>query len=583
MLNNNDSKLDKYLNSHQENISSSFVNNKIKFNSIFNIFSKGKSSLNYEQVIIILLVSITIFAIKLALSYNLLMSNFISIKIFSKNFDLVSFLGKNILYFKLFYIILSFYFIIYYVSKLYTFFNKLSKYHIKSKEDKKDSFIKLGLMEKNEILIPIKGLYQNLMITGSIGSGKTSGAITNILDGLLKNNFTGLVIDVKGNFFDIVKKVAHKYNIEDKIVKISLDSEFEYNPICNNISNFEKVNDMKKILRELSNGNETEPFWIDKATSYIQDFLNLLNYSDKEQNFYELYKIVNKEGYLENIIKIVKENILKNKYTDSDLFILENSINNVVNEYLKLDERTFRIINAEITRLTSVFVNDYNIYEKFCSGTTKLDFSKNIYVLSLNYGKNKNLTKIMATYLKFDFQRYVLSNSSKTTTFFIADEYQEIANFEDAHFFSLSREYKCINVISMQSYSSLRNALNSENTSNVIMQNFVNKIWFRNDDVYTIEQIIKQIGKITKKIKSTSYSQSGQNTRYNAITKTFKDYKSGISKSFSYNEKEEYLFNEKYFSLDLNTFEAVCVFSDGNKVRLYERVIVKRWGSDNEN
>lgn len=586
LLNNNGSKLDKYLDNHQENIPSNFESSKYRTNFVFKFFSKSKTSLKYKQICTILLVSVTIFAIKLAFSYNSLNSNFISIKIFSKNFDLVSFLGENIIYFKIYYFILSLYIIIYLVFKGFSCYNNFIKYYDNKKfnEKEKENYIKLGVMDDKKVYIPIDGLYQNLIITGSIGSGKTSSAITNILDGLLKNNFKGLIIDVKGNFYKTVEDIAKKYTMQDRLIKISFDSEYEYNPIFGtNISNFERVNDIKKILREFSNSNESEPFWLDKATSYIQDFLNLIDYSSRPKNFYEIYKMVNKDGYLNELIKEVKENILKNKYLDSELFVLENSINNITNEYLKLDDRTFGIIKAEITRLTNVFVNDYNIYEKFCKGTTEMDFSKNIYVLSLNYGTNKNLTKIIATYLKFDFQRFVLSNNKKNNTFFLADEYQEIANLEDSHFFSLSREYKCVNVVAMQSYSSLKNSLNNENASNVIIQNFVNKIWFRNDDVYTIGQIIKQIGKIQKEIKSISYSQSGQNTKYNAFTKTFKDYKSGMSKTFNYNKKEDYLFNEKYFSLDLKTFEAVCAFSDGNKVKLYERVIFKRWGSDNEN
>lgn len=583
LLNSDNGKLDKYISNHQENIAGNLVNNKKKvvfFNSSFSI---DKASLNYKLIFKIMLVNIALFAIKVAISYKFLSSNFISIKIFSKNLDLVYLFGHNIIYFKFFYLFLSLYFIIFITQKIFIFYSKFNLRKENLNYAKNDEKIYVGKYNDEKFYVDIKGLYQNLMITGSIGSGKTSSAISNILDGLIKNKLSGLIIDVKGNFYDRVLNIAKKYNFENKIIKISLDSNFLYNPLLNeNISNFEKSQDIKKILNEISNSNESEPFWLDKASSYIQDFLNFMDFYECTKNFYELHKLVNNEEYLFEKIEEIKENVLKNKYDEEKLFILNTSINNIKYEYLKLDERTIGIIRAEITRITSVFVNDYEIYNKFCKGINALNFNSNIYVLSLNFGKYRNLTKVISTYLKFEFQRFVLMNGNRNT-FFLADEYQEIANAEDAHFFSLSREYNCINVISMQSYTSLRNAIRNDNASNVIIQNFINKIWFRNDDIYTIEQIIKYGGKILKENKGTSYTQNGQNTRYNAFTNNFKNYKSGISKSLTYNLKEDYKFNEKMFSLDLNTFEAVCTFSDGNKVKLYEKVLFKRWGSDDEN
>lgn len=47
----------------------------------------------------------------------------------------------------------------------------------------------------------------------------------------------------------------------------------------------------------------------------------------------------------------------------------------------------------------------------------------------------------------------------------------------------------------MQSYSSLVNSLLDEHLADVIIQNFVNKIWFRNDDYFTIQRIISILGK----------------------------------------------------------------------------------------
>lgn len=105
--------------------------------------------------------------------------------------------------------------------------------------------------EKN-VVINSSGLYQNILITGSIGSGKTSSAIVPILNELLSSSVYGLVIDVKGNFINTVNKIASIHNLQEKIVEISLENDFKYNPLASNISNFEMAARLKNILTLIS-------------------------------------------------------------------------------------------------------------------------------------------------------------------------------------------------------------------------------------------------------------------------------------------------------------------------------------------
>ena len=124
--------------------------------------------------------------------------------------------------------------------------------------------------------------------------------------------------------------------------------------------------------------------------------------------------------------------------------------------------------------------------------------SGKIVVLNMNINEYRNLSKIIATYLKLDFQTEVLrqlsnKNINPHPVAFISDEYSEYASATDANFFSQSRESKCINIVSTQSYTSLLNALNNKYTVEVIVQNLVNKLWFRSDDTFTIEDAQKQL------------------------------------------------------------------------------------------
>lgn len=567
---NQGSKLDSYV--KRKNLTN-ITDNYVKHNNIN--LTRFKSPVWYKQVVYTLLVSANIIAIKIAFTYNFLSCSFYNIKIMGKQIDLVSSLGK---YFQI-------YKIIYYLS--FSFFTIYISYYIIAKivKDKKEDILDvenkvyLGSDENNKPVYIVKdGLYQNILITGSIGSGKTSSAVTNILDYFLKNNIYGLILDVKGNYINTVNKVAEKYSKKGKVITISLDSNFYYNPLDKpDVTPLQLAHTVRKVLTLISDNNTSDTYWLDKVETYIKDFITLIRVYDKFVTFSEVHKLAIDKEYLNNRIDEIKNVIIKNNYTDDKLFEINTSLSNLKNEYLKLDERTSSIIRSEITRITDAFVSNYNIHKKFCSKSDKLDFSSdNIYVLSINIAENKKIAKIISTYLKLDFQRQILNYNLKNT-FFICDEFQEFCNLEDSNFFSLSREFKCINVISMQSYISLSNSLNNANAAKVIIQNLVNKIWFRNDDVYTVEEIIKQIGKEEKERLSINLNEASKETKYSIFTNKFKNIKSNLSEGYTVTKSFENILDSSYFTTSLKTFETVCMLSDGINISLYKKVKLKRW------
>lgn len=563
------SKIDNYIKKKNLiNITSSSVNHN-------NYLSYFKSPIWYKHMIYSLLVSANIIAIKLAFTYDFLSCSFYKINIFNNQIDLVSSFGMYFNIFKYLYYI-SFSFFIIYIS-----YSIISKYNREKEEtiiDITDEMY-IGLDEnENSVYLSKEGLYQNILITGSIGSGKTSSGITNILDYFIKTDIYGLVLDVKGNYIQVVNDVAEKYSKINNIIEISLKGSFNYNPLDKpNIKPLELAHIVRKVLTLISDNNTSDSYWLDKVESYIKDFVTLIRVYNEYVNFNEIHKLVIDKDYL--IIKLdeIKKIILKNTFKDDKLFEINSSLCNIQNEYLKLDERTASIIRSEITRITDVFVSDYNINQKFCGKSDKLNFdSEYIYVLSISLAENKKLAKIISTYLKLDFQQQILNFNSKPI-FFMCDEYQEFSNVEDANFFSLSREFKCINVISMQSYSSLSNSLNNVNAAKVIIQNLINKIWFRNDDIFTVEEIIKQIGKEEKEKISINLNEASKETKYSIFTNKFKNIKSNLSQGYTITKSSENSLDSSYLTTKLKTFETVCILSDGTSSKLYKKVKLKRW------
>jgi len=580
ILNRTGAKLDKYIKSDLQNITYSFdyIRNKNSFFKYFCSKNNIKSLISPKKISVTILITINIVIVKIAFSYDFIKTNFLYINIFGKNIDICSMLDKHFILFKILYFLFFSLFVM-------NFVYKFVSYYIDKKNNKKsiveNDELKIFIgrdTEDNEVYIRNNGIFQNVLITGSIGSGKTSAAISRIVLELVKNNISGLIIDIKGNYINELRKIFNNNNIDINIIEISLNNSFKYNPIDKpNKTSIELANELRLVLTLLSETKMSDSYWLDKVESFLCDFITLIRADGKIVSFYEIHKLVNEEKYLLNIIDSIKSKILKNKFSEEILFNINSAISNIQNEYFKLDERTIAIIKSEITRITNVFVSDKLLYDKFCQESDYIDIYNNIYVLSIDIGKNPKLLKVIATYLKLDFQKQVLSNFfSKKQVFFICDEYQEIANIEDAHFFSISREYKCVNVISMQSYSSLLNSLNNEYSARVIIQNLVNKIWFRNDDVYTINEIIKQIGKEKKDLKTTNFSENARSSRFNILSSKFKNYNTSLAKSISYSEKDDYIFSEDFFTLGLKTFEATCLISDGKNIKLYKKCTLKR-------
>lgn len=133
-------------------------------------------------------------------------------------------------------------------------------------------------------------------------------------------------------------------------------------------------------------------------------------------------------------------------------------------------------------------------------------------------------------------------------------------------FFSMSREAKCINIVSTQSYSSLKNTLKDDASVKVIIQNLINKIWFRTDDIFTIEESQKQLGKEEKEKISKTISESAKETNFNYITNSLTSINSNISESYNSYFQNDYIYDTNFFTQELETFTALTFLSDGNKI-----------------
>lgn len=388
-----------------------------------------------------------------------------------------------------------------------------------------------------------------------------------------------LILDVKGNFYKAVKKYAKEYDRLDSLIIIELGSNIKYNPLNKpNLKPSVLANRLKTIL-ELFSSNNSDSYWLDKSEQVITEAIKLCRlYNNGYVTFVELHNLINYEDYFQTKIEFLRKAFQSGTLSREKIYDLYSSLNFFENEFRRLDSRTLSIIKSEITRITNTFISDYDVLNTFCPKEDEINFcgfeslikENKIVVLNMNIAKYKNLSKIIAAYLKLDFQSEVLiqlsNKKSISPTVFMCDEYHEYVTLSDSDFFAQSREAKCINIVATQSYTSLLNTLKDESSVKVILQNLVNKIWLRTDDIFTIESAQKQIGREDKIKYSRNISENAGETNYNYFINSLESKKSNISESISTQIHTDFVYDTNFFTQNLKTFSCLAFLSDGSQI-----------------
>jgi hypothetical protein len=132
------------------------------------------------------------------------------------------------------------------------------------------------------LTIPERGLFTGIAIFGAIGSGKTSCCMYPFAEQLIAyqahdrgKRIGGLVLEVKGNFCHKVRDILQHYRRVGDYVEVSLDSEYRYNPLHNDLDAYALAYNIASLLNNLF-GKGKEPFWQQAYTNLVK-FIILLH------------------------------------------------------------------------------------------------------------------------------------------------------------------------------------------------------------------------------------------------------------------------------------------------------------------
>ena len=172
------------------------------------------------------------------------------------------------------------------------------------------------------------------------------------------------------------------------------------------------ANRLKTILLLFSENN-SESFWLDEAEKVLTECIKLCRlYNKGYVTFLEIHKLITLPNYYLEKIAYLRKLFISSKFSIQEIYDLNSSLEFFQNEYTKLDDRTMAILKAEITRITSTFISDFDVLNTFCPKQEELTFTGfselikkgKILVLNINIAEYRNLSKIIAAYLKLDFQ-----------------------------------------------------------------------------------------------------------------------------------------------------------------------------------
>jgi hypothetical protein len=143
--------------------------------------------------------------------------------------------------------------------------------------------------------IPERGLYTGIAIFGSIGSGKTQAAILPMMRQLFgyragskSEKLSGLVLEVKGDLCRQLRKVLRQVGREKDYVEISLDSDWRYNPLHNDLDAYALAYNIASLLTNIW-GRGKEPFWQQSYTDLVKYIIILHKAKGDYVTLFDIY------------------------------------------------------------------------------------------------------------------------------------------------------------------------------------------------------------------------------------------------------------------------------------------------------
>ena len=166
------------------------------------------------------------------------------------------------------------------------------------------------------LTIPERGLFTGIAVFGAVGSGKTSSCLYPFAEQILaykaankEQRIGGLVLEVKGDFCKRVKEILERAGRGDDYIEISLDSDYRYNPLHNDLDAYALAFSIASLLNNLF-GRGKEPFWQQAYTNLVKFIILLYKVAYGYVTLFDVYQCAISPPFLEQRIYEAEQIIL---------------------------------------------------------------------------------------------------------------------------------------------------------------------------------------------------------------------------------------------------------------------------------
>ena len=159
------------------------------------------------------------------------------------------------------------------------------------------------------LTIPERGLFTGIAIVGAIGSGKTAGGMYPFAEQILgyrasdkERRIGGLILEVKGDFCHKVRDILGRHGREEDYIEVSLNSEYRYNPLHNDLDAYALAYSIASLLNNLF-GRGKEPFWQQAYTNLVKFIILLHKVAYDYVTLFDVYECAISPAVLERKIE----------------------------------------------------------------------------------------------------------------------------------------------------------------------------------------------------------------------------------------------------------------------------------------
>ncbi len=430
-----------------------------------------------------------------------------------------------------------------------------------------------------------KALNGNILITGSIGGGKSQGTILPYFDQILQNFSPSpavLAIDPKGSLLDEAAAIAKARGLGDQLVCLTLGGNVTFNPIyeADSLQSARFLNIARMVRAAAVNfmGRPfDDPFWEESAFNLVK---NTLAYCAACADYYTLNDLY--EAMIRANDRDVAPDLdaaLKRKpFTVEEQFNIRQAQHYFSKEFIALEDRVRTSILATSTSFLNQF-REYQASQIFCPTQDRLTLPSIDRAIDdgqiILFGiTNPGLARSMGTFVKLHYEQSLLNRlldktrSRARTGVLIVDEYQDFVSttsgslIGDNSFLAKGRESNTLCIMATQSLTSLFNAVGKEESAQELIQNFRTRIAGHSLDLKTIHAFQELVGKKDFRRSSHSVSELTQNPKLNLLSGRFESSQANLSESVNVSEYKDYAVTGSDFS-GLPTFQCFAHIYDG--------------------